>query len=161
MLTAYREIDGLTFPAFILSEHKLRYRNLEWDEPQDGPFTLELPNPCVALISADDGRGTTDGSPNYRKFLAISQTQGRRVITAYLAYTYTGPVEVKAWKPELKDLLADIDMEHFDITPDRVPDRLLERHQERISGKTDLVREGLRDLAQQTFHDMLWNVANF
>ena len=51
-------------------------------------------------------------------------------------------------------------MEHYDITPDRIPDKLLERHLERIAGERDLVIENLRDIAQQTFFDILWNVPN-
>ncbi len=148
-----------TFPPFILSNHELKYLNPEWDI-HDGPFKLELPEPRIVLISGDDGRsrGNTDGSPNYRKFLAISKTPEKRIITTYLTYIYTGTVKVESWKPELKDLLNDIQMEHYDITPDRVPDRLLARHLERISHESNLITESLRSIAQQTFFDMLWNV---
>ncbi len=159
MSAILQEINGQnTFPAFLLSNHELRYLNPELGYKNDGPFILELPDSRIALISADDGRGTIDGSPNYRKFLALSKTPERRIITAYLAYKYTGPVKVEAWKPELKGLLADVEMEHYDITPDRVPDRLLNRHLERIAHEGALVTEGLIDIAQQTFFDMLWNV---
>ena len=161
MSTTLQGINGQnTFPRFVLSNNELCYLNPEWGHKDDGPFTLESPDPRVALISANDGRGTTDGSPCYRKFLAFSKTPKRRIITSYLAYVYTGPIKVKPWKPELKWLLADVDMEHYDITPDRIPDKLLERHLERIAGERDLVIENLRDIAQQTFFDILWNVPN-
>ncbi len=155
------EINGRsTYPPFIVAGDELRYLNPEWGYLNDGPFTLELPDPRVALISADDNRGTTDGSPNFRKYLAISKTPSSRIITSYLSYVFTGPVSVGAWKPELKGLLRDIQMEHFDITPDRTPERLLARHSERIANESGLVTEGLREIAQQTFFDMLWNVRN-
>ena len=48
-------------------------------------------------------------------------------------------------------------MEHYNITPDRVADRLIARHRERIVGQT-LIHKGLRKLAEKTFLDMLWNV---
>ena len=154
----FNRIDGVkTFPGFALCAHRLHYVNPEWGYADDGPFTLELVTPQVALISGDDGRGTSDGSPCYRKFLAFSKTPDKRIITAYLAYIYTGPVGVRTWKPELRGLLKDIDMEHYNITPDRVPDRLLAKHRERTNGQV-LVQEGLRELAEKTFFDMLWNV---
>lgn len=159
MTTATYKIDGeRTFPSFIVSGEKLKYLNPEWGYENDGPFTLELPDPRVALIGAEDGRGTTDGSPSFMKFLAISQSPEKRIITAYLVYTFNGPVKVEAWNPEKRGLLEDIDMEHYDITPDRTPDRLLERHYERISHENGIITENLGELAQKTFFDMLWNV---
>src|SRR3989344_6117237 len=158
MSTELNEINGQnTFSGFVLSNHELLCINPEWGYKEDGPFTLELPDQRVVLISANDGRGTTDGSPCYRKFLALSKTPEKRIITSYLAYTYNGPVKVEPWKPELKGLLADVDMEHHDITPDRTPDKLLRRHLERIASERDLVIENLSGIAQQTFFDMLWN----
>ena len=159
MSTAFQEINGQnTFPAFILSNHELRFLNPEWGYNDDGPFKLELPEPRVALISADDGRGTTDGSPCYRKFLALSKTPEKRIITSYLAYVYNGSVKVEAWKPALKELLSDIEMEHYDITPDRSADRLLLRHLERIASERNFITDNLTNITQQTFFDMLWNI---
>ena len=161
MLASHEINSQNTFSPFILSNHELRYLNPEWGYKNDGPFKLEIPDPRVALISGEDGRGTTDGSPNYRKFLAISKTQEKRIVTSYFVYLYTGAVKVEAWKPELKNLLKDIEMEHYDITPDRFPDRLLVKHLERIASEKNLVTDNLISIAQQTFFDMLWNVENF
>ena len=160
---SYSTIDGeKTWPAFILIDHELRFLNPEWGYPNDGPFTLELleRDPRIALISGDDGRGTTNGSPCYRKFLAVSKVGDKRVVTAYLAYTYDGPVKVEAWNEKKKPLLRDVEMFHVDITPDRVHDRLIERHLRRLTTEGEVAVENLKELAQRTFFEMLWNVRN-
>ncbi len=127
--------------------------------PWDFPVTLDIlkRNPNIALISAVDRRGTTDGSPNYNKFTCYSFTEEKQIITTYQVYTFTGPVIVRAWKPEKVRLLENIDMEHFDITPNRTPERLIARHLERIPGKST-ISEGLRDMAEKAYFDMLQGV---
>lgn len=160
----FDKIDGIkTYPGFVMIDHKLRYLNPEWEPKDDGPFTIELPYDNVALIGGDDGRRTKPSCPtNYRKFLAISKIPDRRVITTYLVYKYNGPVVVEAWDEEKKTLLADINMEHYDLEgdeiPKRDPTRLLKRHLERISNESDLMTFGLKDVAEKTFFQMLWNV---
>ena len=73
-------IEGNKIPSLCSikgekGEHILHAVNTEWgDWAWDINVTLSslVGHPEVALISAVDGRGTTDGSPAYRKFLAYS-----------------------------------------------------------------------------------------
>ena len=162
MPTILERLEGSDLPPLILTLKGLRYLNPEHGYSDDGPFTLELPYPHVALISADDRRGTRDGSPPYRKFHALSQAPVERtIITSYLVYTCTRKVKVESWNPEKVALLEGIDMEHYDITPDKAPDRLLKRHLERIAGESSLVVDNLRAIAEKTFFDILWNIKSF
>ncbi len=161
------KIDGKTpITPFVIAKnngaHELNSSHTEGSIPWDYPVTLDIleKNPNVALIKAVDRRGTTDGSPAYNRFMCYSAIEGKQIITTYQIYTFTGPVIVRAWKPEKIKLLEDIDMEHFDITPDRTPERIIARHLERITGKNTLV-DGLRDMAEKTYFDMLWNINQF
>ena len=153
-------IDGeSTFPPLIMnSDHELRFLNPEHGYADDGPFTLELPRPDVALISARDARKYKEGCQPAMKFLAMSMKPGKKIVTAYLAYRYNGPVEVSAWADDKKGLLSVVDMEHVDIDLAQTPERLLERHYEKIVEEEGLITEGLREEAEKTFFDMLWNV---
>ena len=158
------KIDGITGTPPLVSgsedgKHILKIAHRESGVPWDFPITLNVleQHPDVALIRAADRRGTTDGSPPYKKFLCYSFDGSRQLVTAYLIHTFSGPVVVGAWDSEKRGLLENVDMEHIDITPDRVPDRVVARHLERIAGRT-LVRDGLRDMAEKCYFDMLWNV---
>lgn len=162
------KIDRTTqLPPFIISPgkregtHELKVAHLESGIPHDFPISLNLleGNSSVALISARDRRKTTDDSPNYNRFMCYSLGDGKQIVTTYQIYTFTGPVAVQAWKPEMRELLENVDMEHFDITPDRTPERLVKRHLERIAGK-DLVLDNLRNRAEKAYFDMLWNISS-
>lgn len=91
--------------------------------------------------------------------MCYSVADGKQVITSYLAYTFNGQVIVEPWKDEsaLKRLFENIDMEHFDITPDRTPRKIISRHLERIAGKKT-VEEDLYKLAEKTYRDMYEHV---
>ena len=162
------KIDEKTaVPPFIMvageekGTHELNIIHGESGAPWDFPVTLSIlkRNPNVALISATDRRGTTDGSLPYKKLMCYSFGGERQIITTYQVYTFTGPVVVKAWRPENRELLRNIDMEHLDITPDRTPERLIERHLKRIAGR-NMVVDGLGEMAEKTYFDMLWNVSS-
>jgi len=163
------KLDGGKVPAFCSvkgkneGEHVLNCVNTEWgDHAWDTEVGLGMVigHPEIALIGAVDGRGTTDGSPAYRKFLAYSFTGERDLFTAYLAYTFSGKMKVETWDKEKRaSLRLDlVDFEHFDITPDRTPNKLIAKHLERIQ-EIKCVREGVAERAEKRFFDMLWNVS--
>ena len=162
------KIDGKTpIPPFVMARgdkkgtHELRIAHHESGAPWDFPVRLELleRNSSVALITATDRRGFTDNSPCY-KYTCYSFDDRQRIITSYLIYSITGPVIVEAWNEEKKGLLENIDLEHFDINPDNSPERLIARHLERIAGR-NTVTEGLRDSAEKTYFDILYNIKEF
>ena len=163
------KIDGGKIPSFVVekgedSSHQLKIPHHESGAPWNGQVTLEVlaAHPNVALITAVDRRGTTDGSPPYKSFLCYSfcKSKSKQIITSYLIYTFSGPVIVKAWDNEKKGLLENINMFHLDITPDRVPNKVIQKHLERIN-KLKCVGQGLKKRAEKTYFDMLWNVPEF
>ena len=158
------KIDGKTeIPGLVLrGDNKLYYPNPERGIPNDFPVTLETlkEHPGVALITAVDGRGTINGSPSYNKFLCYSFDAQKHLVTTYLAYIYTGPVTVRMWDRKKKREVETVNMFHLDITPDRIPDRVIQEHLRRISGCSCLV-EGLIDLAEKCYSDMLLNAPQF
>lgn len=166
-MSGYWKIDGKTpTPGLMLGKlcdgrSELRIPHLESGAPDDDPVTLDVlvDNPGVALITAVDGRGTRDGSPAYSKFICHSFSKGenQHITTAYLIYLVDGPVWVHAWDDAKKSLLEKIDMLHVNVTPDRTPERVIQKHLERVKGK-ELLTEGLRDLAEKIYFDMIWNV---
>ena len=162
------KIDGRTaIPPFVMARgdkegtHELRIAHGESGTPWDFPVRLEVleKNPSVALVTATDRRGFTDNSQCY-KFMCYSFDDRQRIITSYLVYSITGPVIVKAWDDEKKSLLENVDMEHFDIHLDKSPERLIARHLERIAGR-NTITECLRDSAEKTYFDILWNISQF
>ena len=139
----------------------LAYENPEWGHPHDYNADLRLIDlhPEIALISMVDGRGTTDWCPFYNKFICYSfcKQENSQILTTYLAYTYTGPVEVRPWDKDKEFLLENISMFHVDITPDRTPEKVIQKHLERISGKSLEIKE-IRKMAEEAFFDMAWNI---
>ena len=163
------KIDGKTGIPCLMhvadgDKRVLAYEKLEWGNPNDFPVTLELVqcHPEIALITTVDGRGTTDGSPPYNKFIcySFSKSENSQILTTYLAYTYTGPVIVKAWDDEKKSLLENISMFHVNITQKRTPEIVIQKHLERIRGE-QLEIKGLKEMAEKAFFDMLWNVRSY
>jgi hypothetical protein len=130
--------------------------------PWDYPVSLEIlaEHRDVALISMTDRRGMTDGSPNPNKYICCSLADGKRILTSYLVYTFNGPVVVNALKPELRDLFADVEMEHVDVNFDRTPRRVIVRHLERIKGTKSRITEnqGLTEITRKVYEDMLNHV---
>jgi len=154
-------VSCLLFMIRIEKKRELRYVNPEWGYPNDKVFlNIVRGIPKIALITTVDGRGTTDGSPPYKKFICYSFTEGKQLMTAYQAYLYNGSVVVEAWDEKKKHLLENIDMFHVDITPERVPAKVVRKHLERIAGRQCVV-EGLRDKAEKAFFDMSWNVPSY
>ena len=143
------------------SKRLLRYINPEWGYTRD-ILSLEVlrDHPNVVLISAIDGRGTIDGSPAFNKFICYSNDRSKQIMTTYQAYLFNGEVVVEAWDSEKESLLENIDMFHVDITPDRTPGKVIQKHLERIAGKP-CITKGLRDKAEKAFFDMLWNVLSY
>ncbi|MBR9701406.1 hypothetical protein GOV13_00625 [Candidatus Pacearchaeota archaeon] len=157
------EVQGFALTKYDKDSDKrlLRAINSEWGYPDDKVSLDIVPAiPEIALIWAVDGRGTTDGSPPFKKFICYSFAEEKQLMTTYQAYLYNGPVVVEAWDEKKKRLLENVDMEHIDITPDRVPAKVVRKHFERIAGKQCVV-EGLRDKAEKAFFDMLWNVRSY
>jgi hypothetical protein len=160
--------EGRRVPSFMFTiyerdkrKRELKYVNPEWGYPKDR-ISLEILRdyPDVALFSAVDGRGTNDGSPAYNKFICYSFDGKSQIMTTYQAYLFNGSVVVEAWDEKKKHLLENIDMFSIDITPDRVPDKVIGKHLERIAGK-ECIAEGLRGMAEKTFFDMLWNIPSY
>ncbi|MBM3233739.1 hypothetical protein FJZ19_01460 [Candidatus Pacearchaeota archaeon] len=156
------KLDGRPVPPFVLGKRELKITHYESGAPWDYPVSLRiLPRKDIAIVTAVDRRRTTDGGPAYKKFMCYSSAD-RQIVTAYLACSFSGKVKVEAWQPEKKSLLENIDFEHVDITQDVKQDRdnntkLVARHLERIAGR-ETITDGLRELAEKCYFDMLWNV---
>jgi hypothetical protein len=81
-------------PGFIISTDKdskiseLRYPNPEYEIPDDVSVRLTAHYKGIALVSSVDGRGNTDKSKPYKKFLcySFSKDEDKSIITSYLAY---------------------------------------------------------------------------
>ncbi|MBI2124226.1 hypothetical protein HYT92_00375 [Candidatus Pacearchaeota archaeon] len=161
-----RKVPGFVLRKLRNGRRELNYQNIEYGIPDDlVSLALVDKHPEIALISAIDGRGTTDGSPPYNKFLYYSFCGDKHIITAYLAYLTNGLIVTRAWKPEMANLLKDVSMFHVNITEDVAYDRsnnkrLLQKHLERISEKK-CEKEGLLHRAEKIYFDMLWNVSSF
>ena len=157
-------------PAFFITKtangrSELRHADhLEGRIPKDYDSSLKIIQPGIALISATDGRGTTDGSPNYKKFLcySFSEKENKSIITTYQVYTFNGHVIVHSWDKDNKEsegLLRKIEMYHVDITPDRTPKKVVSKHIERISGKhLALDSAKLKKMAEKTYFDIFYNI---
>ncbi len=157
------EVSSFMFAVWDKNKRKreLRYVNPKWGYPDDKVSLNVLKDyPEIALITSIDGKGTTDRSPPYKKFICYSFAERKQLMTAYQAYLYNGPVVVEAWANDKKHLLENIDMFHVDITPDRVPAKVIKKHLERIAGKECII-EDLRAKAEKAFFDMLWNVRSY
>jgi len=157
------DVPGFAFAIYEKNGGKrvLERVNSEWGYPEDR-ISLEILRdyPDVALFSAVDGRGTNDGSPACKKFICYSFDGKSQIMTTYQAYLFNGSVVVEAGDEKKKHLLENIDMFSIDITPDRVPDKVIGKHLERIAGK-ECIAEGLRGIAEKTFFDMLWNIPSY
>ncbi len=164
------KIDGKAyFPGFALrafhdGTRELNRLSTELVIPNDFQVTLDiLERPDVALISALDRRGTEDDVPPLPRFLcySFSTRDNKHIFTASLVYPYAGPVLVNALGDAKKGLLENIDMYHIASHPEfPSPGRVVYKHLERIAGK-ELQTEGLRELAEKTYFEMLWNVPSF
>lgn len=161
------KIDGKTaIPPFVMARgdevgtHELRIAHHESGTPWDFPVTLDVMSeyPNIVLINAVD-RGGLDNKPA-SKYLCYSCNDRNRIITASLFYKFVGPVIVKAWSEEKRGLLENIDFEHFGILSENNPQTLIDRHLERIAGRS-VVTDGIRDSAERTYFDMLWNIREF
>jgi len=167
------KIDGkTTVPGFVFRKFDdgscelQRLNTIEWDIPDDTFLGLDIvpAYPEIALITSLDGRIKKDAYPDYkcRKFLYYSFSKGDNtpIITTYQIYLRDGPVLVYPWDDEKKGLLGRIDMYHVNMGGDKTPNKVLVKHLERIMGK-QLLTDGLRELAEKTYFDILWNVPSF
>lgn len=154
------KIDGRPLPRFMMyvtssGRDELRTPSKELALPYDVSTKLRALRkyPGVALISS------IDGGLGHKKFLCYSflQDEEKHIMTAYMAYMFSGPVIVRAWDTKKKSLLENIDMYHIDISPARTPEKVIQKHLQRVKGKK-LQTKGLRDLAEKTYFDMLRNV---
>ncbi len=179
------KIDGKAyFPGFALrafhdGTRELNRLSTEIVIPNDFQVTLEvLERPDIALISALDSRGTKDDVPPHPRFLcySFSTRDNKHIFTASLVYSYEGPVLINALDDAKKGLLENIDMYHLAPDsfnplaamiiashpgfPNMSSGMVIYKHLERIAGK-ELQTEGLRELAEKTYFEMLWNVPLF
>ncbi len=136
------------------------YRNPEWGDPKDPKVTLEVlkSHPEIALISAVHGQAVEEDPP-YMKFMCyfFCLDEDKQIITSYQGYDYTGPVIVEAWKKEKKSLLSNIDMFHVKTGGRKTPYFVISKHLSRINRRNCQI-EGLKNMANKAFFDMLWNV---
>ncbi len=91
-------------PPFLVGgkgeNYVLQVPHISSDYPFDKPAKLEVLDsfPFIAFLSAEDVRGTSDGSPSYMKYIfySYSLSENKKIMTSYLTYTFTGPIIVKA-----------------------------------------------------------------
>lgn len=159
---SYWKIDGRDLPGMIVSNSVLKIYHHEGGFSDDTEVSLDLleDHPEVALFSSVDGVKCNEGSPNFPKYVCFSFEDKKQILTSYFVRTFDGPVTVEAWDEEKKHLLENVDMHHVDVTNSRSPDRVIQEHLKRIHGRNCL-RQGVRDLAETTYFDMLWNVTEF